>query len=566
MRKAIRVNNNSVFLTNKKYIVFLFCLTTILIIPLIDNKNISGHDYVFHVARIIDIAEALKEGVFPVRIYVDEVRFWGTPVGIFYPSLFSYIPAFLRLVGVPVEICYNFFIILIFYMGAISSWYGFSMLTRSKKTGLISAVLYISSGWFFTDAYIRHALGELLGLSFLPLAIACISEFITKSIIPVSIYFLGIVSISAIIESHVLTSVFLVVISLIFIIVRYKLLSLIIFKRLVYISLSLFLLNATFIIPFLLYYTKVPIEMAYINNFSQEGWSLIILITLLIFFNFWVFIALYFFLRTVFISYIGTSSFNKQFLKKPLLSCYIKCFFAGLFFLFLSSDLMPWDYFYPMRAIFEIMQFPWRFLGVATLFFSLCGGFGLRMLFQKASFGKNTIMLLFVVVCVTNLFVFSFFNPVPFGKMGEKIYWKRIKKTSDIDYLCKNMDLERLFAMNDHYKSNAEIFDWQKKLTTVSFSYFAKEDSAITLPLVNYPGYIAKNQNGDQVGIAENKNHMIVIVLPKGEGKISVSYQGLLLFKVADFISLLTLCLLTFYFLNTVHRQNFYKKKYLRSE
>ena len=87
------MNNNSVFLTNKKYIVFLFCLTTILIISLIDNKNIPGHDYVFHVARIIDIAEALKEGVFPVRIYVDEVRFWGTPVGIFYPSLFCYIPA-----------------------------------------------------------------------------------------------------------------------------------------------------------------------------------------------------------------------------------------------------------------------------------------------------------------------------------------------------------------------------------------------------------------------------------------------------------------------------------------
>lgn len=560
------MNNNSIFLTNKKYIVFLFCLTTILIIPLIDNKNIPGHDYVFHVARIIDIAEALKEGVFPVRIYVDEVRFWGTPVGIFYPSLFCYIPALLRLVGVPVEICYNFFIILIFYMGAISSWYGFSILTRSKKTGFISAVLYISSGWFFTDAYIRHALGELLGLSFLPLAIACISEFITKSKIPVSIYFLGIVSISAIIESHVLTSVFLVFFSLFLVIVRYKLFSLIIFKRLAFISLTLFLLNATFIIPFLLYYIKVPIDMAFISDFSQEGWPLIILLTLLIFFNFWVFIALYFFLRTVFISYIGTSSFKKQFITKPLLSYYTKCFFTGLFFLFLSSDLMPWGFFYPLKSVFEIMQFPWRFLGIATLFFSLCGGFGLRMLFQKANFGRNTIMLLFVVICVTNLFVFSFLNPVPFGKIGEKIYWKRIKTNSDADYLYKHMDIKRLFAMNDHYKSNATISDWQKNLTTVSFSYFAKEDSAITLPLINYPGYIAKNQNGDQVDIVENNNHMIVIVLPKGEGKIAVSYQGLLLFKVADFISLLTLCLLTLYFLNTVHRQSFYKKKYLRNE
>ena len=155
-------------LSTQNYIILLLCCATIIILPLIDSKIIPGHDYVFHVTRILDVAEALKEGIFPVRMYVDEVQFWGTPVGILYPGLFVYIPALLKLAGVPIEICYNFFIAMIIYLGAISSWYGFSMLTRSKITGFYSAVLYISSGWYLIDAYIRNALGELLGLSFLP--------------------------------------------------------------------------------------------------------------------------------------------------------------------------------------------------------------------------------------------------------------------------------------------------------------------------------------------------------------------------------------------------------------
>lgn len=531
-------------LSTQNYIILLLCCATIIIFPLIDSKIIPGHDYVFHVTRILDVAEALKEGIFPVRMYVNEVQFWGTPVGIFYPGLFAYIPALLRLAGFPIEICYNFFIAMIIYLGAISSWYGFSMLTKSKKTGFFSAVFYISSGWYLIDAYIRNALGELLGLSFLPLAVACIIDFITKSKIPVKHYILGILSISAIIESHVLTSAFLVVFAIVLIVVRIKHISLIIIKRLFCIALVLFLLNASFIIPLLLYYIRVPVDLDFVVWFSKEGWSIKILFLLVVFENFWLLNALYFFFSSYLNKFYGTKLFNNKFLIKKVVSNYINLFIIGMFFIFLSSELIPWDVLYPLKKFLEVMQFPWRFLGIATLFICACGGFGFRMFVQKAKLKNITIIVLISIVSITNIIVLNNLDPLPFQRIEQKIYWERITFSTDDDYLYRGMNVKELFAMKNQYISEADIHDWRKLLTTVSFSYYAKKDSTITLPLVNYPGYVAINQTGEDIPVEENGNHIIVISLPEGEGAVKVYYNGLTLFKIADYMSLISLVVL----------------------
>lgn len=531
-------------LSTQNYIILLLCCATIIILPLIDSKIIPGHDYVFHVTRILDVAEALKEGIFPVRMYADEVQFWGTPVGIFYPGLFAYIPALLKLAGVPIEICYNFFIAMIIYLGAISSWYGFSMLTRSKITGFYSAVLYISSGWYLIDAYIRNALGELLGLSFLPLAIACMIDFITKSKIPVKHYILGILSISAIIESHVLTGAFLAVCAVFLIVVRIKHISLIIIKRLFCLALVLFLLNATFIVPFLVYYIKVPVDLDFVEWFSKEGWSLKILFLLVVFENFWLLNALYFFFSSYLNKFYGTKLFNNKFLIKKVVSNYINLFIIGLFFIFLSSELIPWDVLYPLKKFLEVMQFPWRFLGIATLFICACGGFGFRMFVQKAKLKNISIIVLISIVCVTNIIVLNNLHPLPFQRIEQKIYWERIVCNTDDDYLYKEMIATDLFAMKNQYVSEAVIYNWRKILTSVSFSYSANKNSTITLPLVNYPGYVAENQTGEAVPVQENSNHMIMIRLPKGEGAVKVYYTGLIVFKIADYITLISIVIL----------------------
>ena len=531
----------------------------ILIVPLIDTKIIPGHDYIFHVTRILDVAEAMKAGIFPVRMYVDEIQFWGTPVGIFYPGLFVYIPALLKVAGFPIEVCYNIFIALIFFFGIFSSWYGFSILTRSQKTGFYSAILYISSGWYLIDAYIRNALGELAGLSFMPLAIACIIKYITKPQIQVKYYLLGILSISAIFQSHLLSSVFLVIFCLSCFVILYRNVSLRIIKRFVSFSIILFLINASFLVPFFSYYFSVPLSIDFVETFSQKGWSINLLLYILLLYNFWIFIILSFFLLKSFYVFKEVCFLNHKSLVTNTLLYYNKFFLTGIFFTCLTLKVIPWDNLFLLKNIFEIIQFPWRFFGIATLFICVCGGYGMRLFIKKAKLKKFSVVSLIVLVCATNIIVVTYINPVQFQRMTQRIYWQRELSSTDDDYLYKGMDTKTLFSINNQYITDIEISNWRKELTSISFSYSCQKNSKIILPLVNYPGYIATDQNGKDVRIGENNNHMMVLYLPKGSGSVNVSYKGLFLFKISDIISLVSVLFFLFYSLNIYKRKEWNK-------
>ena len=332
------------------YNIILFICGIVLVYPLIDTKIIPGHDYIFHVSRILSISAALEEGVFPVRMYVDELQFWGNPVGIFYPSLFIYFPAILKMTGLSVEICYNIFVLVIFYLGLFSSFYGFRLLTKSKFIGFFSAILYISSGYYLLNAYIRSAIGELLALSFMPLAIGCVCAFIERRNLSMKLCCLGIFAITAVIESHVLSSVFLLLASFACTLVLHKKLSSKSIKRLFGIAIIIFCLNASFIIPFLSYYESItPIISLANENFSINGRSFRELIGFFVFWNFFLFAACYIFLVSQIhnrFQHICKYKFRRSF--------YNYCFLLGVILTILSCSLFPWNDFVYLKNIFPL--------------------------------------------------------------------------------------------------------------------------------------------------------------------------------------------------------------------
>lgn len=535
-------------LNNTTYFFLLVISGLILTIPLIDTKFIASHDCIFHVTRIIDISEALKKGIFPVRMYTDHIHFWGQPVGIFYPGLFVYFPALLRCLGLPIEICYNIFIGLILFIGLFSSWYGYTLLTKSKHIGFFSALLYVSSGYYLLDAYVRSALGELLALSFMPLAVACICSFINKAKIPIKMYVIGIIAISAVIESHVLSSVFLFLFSFCYLIFKYKKINKVIARRLIYITAIVIFINASFIIPFLFFYTKVPLSIDYVESFAQSGWSFKTILRFFLLWNSWLFYGIYLFISS------KVHHSKRCFLtKRKLYKYYTFHLSLGLFFLFLSSNLFPWHFFSLLEKVFRTMQFSWRFLGFSTLFFCVCGGCMLHRFLGKNKYQPIAVSIFAITICVTSFAAFNYFIPKPPWTINVKINWdsKEVAAVrpynSDTDYLYRDIDKKKLFQQGDHYISNAVIYDYKKTLTDISFSYQTVTDSEITLPLVNYPGYVAINQEGKQLVIREDCNHMIVITLPTGNGNVNVYYKGLLLFKLADYVSLFISIVLIYY-------------------
>lgn len=552
---------------NKIHFILLLILGAVLIVPLLDTRYIPGHDSAFHIMRIESIAESLRAGIFPVRMYVNPIQFWGAPVGIFYPSLFLYIPALLKLIGIPIEVCYNIFIIMIIYMGLFASWWGFSFLTNSKHIGLLSTALYISSGYYLLDAYIRNALGELSALSFMPLTIGCLLNLANKIKVPVKIYILTILSVTAIIESHILSTIFLVFFIFIYLLLQCRKNSALILKRFSFIALIIFMLNASFLIPFFVSYATIPLSTVhYIENFYYSGLKKVILLRFIINWNFGLFISCYYFL------FITTRSFLKYHKCKQH-HHYLLCLFTGLFLLFASSELFPWDAFTLISNIFKYMQFSWRFLGYSTLLLSACGGFGIYLLLCKIknSPRKNFYLLLSLLICSMNMIAFWYLNPAPteniFKHATRKYYWNdmlpKLYHNPDfydyVGYLYNDTDIASLINQKNHYHSNAIINNYQKKSTNISFDYYAKNDSEIILPLMNYPGYIVTNQAEENIKIQENKNHMMVIPLPKGNGKIRIHYEGLFAFKIADFVSLASL-LIIIYYVFLIHKHNNWNK------
>lgn len=547
-------------LKNSIYFILLVISGLILSIPLIDTKFIASHDCIFHITRIIDVSEALKERVFPVRMYTDPIHFWGQPVGFFYPGLFVYIPAILRCMGLPIEICYNVFISMIIFAGLFSSWYGYTLLTKSRHIGFFTSLLYISSGYYLLDAYVRSALGELLALSFMPLAIACICNFINKAKLPTKMYITGIIAISAIIESHVLSSAFLFLFGLCYCCWHYKKVNAALIRRILYIIIIIILLNASFILPFVFFYTKVPLSIDYVESFAQSGWSVRTILRFFLLWNSWLFYGLFLFISSkVHPSKQFSFSIRKQYV------FYSSCFLLGLFFLFLSSDVFPWKSLSPVEKYIRTMQFSWRFLGYSTLFFCVCGGCMLHRFLGNLKYKPLSVCTFAITICITSFAAFSCFIPKPPWTINVKLNWnsKEVAAVrpynSDTDYLFSDINKKELFQHGDHYTSNANIYNYKKHLNDITFSYQATKESEITIPLINYPGYIATNLEGKQIQIKEGYNHMIVIPLPRGNDSIHVYYKGLLLFKLADYISLLSLIMLVCCIIKIQKQQSWHK-------
>ena len=543
---------------NTPYIITLLIVGLILTFPLLSTKVISGHDCGFHIRRIIDISEALKAGTFPVRIYVDNGHFWGQATGIFYPSFFIYFPALLKWFGIPVGICYNLLVFCTFFFGLFSSWYGFTILTGSKKIGLLSTVLYISSGYFLFDAYIRSAVGELLSLSFMPLAFASVFCFVHKSRLSFKIVFLAIVSISAVVESHVLNGAIFLLLSGFYIIWRLAKQKnrKAIMIRLTELAVVIFLINASFIIPFLVFYKNIPLTIDYVKNFSKTGWSFETLKSFLFYWNFWLLTGLLLFIASKFLQNKYTSfSTGKRY------SYFASYFLAGLFLVWLSSNYFPWRFIPVLERIFRSMQFSWRFLGFATLFFSVCSGYMLYHFLNKYIRIKPlSLFVLAVVICLTHFVPFKYvkFFPHPRWIIGNKIYYNssimanRKPGRPDYEYLYSDINRKALLKQGDRYISDAIMSNYNKNLTTISFTYKTKKPSKIILPLINYPGYTAINQYGNRVPLQEKEaNHMIVVPLTERKGNIKVFYEGLPIFKAADYISFVSILLVVCFAIRT---------------
>ena len=223
-------------------------------IPFLQSGIAGGNDISFHLARIESISKGLSQGIFPVRLYESQAYGYGYPTGACYPYFFLYIPAILRLLGVPLNYAYMAFVITINVCTALIAVHSFSRVFSSWNVGALCGFLWTVAPYRLVDIVCRAALGEALALMFAPLLVFGLWSVLVDDSTGRGWLWLG-VSMAGVVNSHLLSIILfalplfpLAIVLLVMDRSKFKFLSLV--KAL---AVAL-ILSAGFVVPFIGFY------------------------------------------------------------------------------------------------------------------------------------------------------------------------------------------------------------------------------------------------------------------------------------------------------------------------
>lgn len=175
------------------FIIFIFAL--IAVFPLLHPGLIPTHDGEYHVVRFYEFNKTLTDGNLYPRWAPDLNSGFGVPLFNYVYPLPNYIASALHLFGISFIDAFKLNMLAAFIIGAIF-FYLWARNFWGELGGLVSAVVYSFSPYFFVDIYIRGSVGEVWALGLFPLFLWAVTKAIARNaklFIPLSGLFLALV-------------------------------------------------------------------------------------------------------------------------------------------------------------------------------------------------------------------------------------------------------------------------------------------------------------------------------------------------------------------------------------
>lgn len=521
--------------------------------PMFNTYLYNGDDLCYHLARMEGIKDGILDGQLPVIILPDAMQGNGY-LNAMYPYLFLYIGAFLRICRVSIGLSYKTLIFLANLGSAICAYFAFRSVSKSRRTIILAVVLYTLMPYRFTNIFSRGDLGETLALVFWPLVIAGMYHVLLGDR---SKWYYLVFGFSGVMQSHILSLTF---------VMGFCIISALIYignvlkeKRYVEIGKAAgitILLNLWFIVPFLYYYFMQDLgteKLRWSGYFEQS-------------------INLSNMTQTI-------SLYNKQYfsLGLPLLGCvgigvlYLVCekksekigldhYLVFLLFFGILLTFMTTGYFPSMEltnneflnSVMTMLQFPWRFLGPACACFLFVGAVWLSKSEILKPYRNLIFALLIGLNLLTILSVPSDNNHMPYrsatataskghdSKMAANIgiFYPHEWRLAGIDE--ENLANSVIVSDRDH----VSVTSYVKKGTKAETVYTADgEGNYVELPILNYLGYRAYDEDGNRLDIINGEWQRIRVML-RGDGSehtVYVRYGPVAGFLIADLISALTI-------------------------
>lgn len=546
---------------NKPAVAILIFASFYASLPLLTDFLFWGHDLDFHLNRIMALANGLEAGHIFVPIQTEVLNGYGYASPLFYSQLFLYVPAILYNLAVPIQVCYQIYAMLVNIITCWIAYYSFKGIVRDSKIAAAGALIYLLSAYRITNLYIRAAVGEYTAMAFFPLIVYGFICVYTKDEKELGIrdYLPIVIGLSGLIESHVLScelsALFIAVVCL----VNYK--KTFQFKRLITLVKAAALtlaVNMAFILPFIdsmqmnIRVNNEPVNHIQVHGTylqqvfsafqmsfgdSRRGMNAEMPLSLGI--------ALVFGVLIFMASYCRQN--EKQTRKSSVVKVGATCTVFTIASIILSLRFFPWDSLENMNKLLAkvlcIVQFPWRYLSMATIFAAVATVIGLYVVKETRSVRSTQLIggTLCVITILTNsLFMVNFTDNIN----NERVYGDAdvIKAISSGEYIIDNTIEGNLRWRRVNADPNfVTVSDYQYEggITTFDCSNTADTEMAVEIPLMNYDHYHARNMDtGSELGIMNGTDNRVSIAIPAHfDGRIRVAYEFPFLWKIAYVIS-----------------------------
>lgn len=520
---------------------FIVCFTIIVLLlgcyMALDKNIFLGDDHAYHLLRIESIARNIQDGYFSSRIHNMALNGYGYGSGLFYPDLFLYIPAFLRVLGLRMAYAYGIFVVLISLLTGLSMYYACRHISKSRYAGLCAMAAYVLCQYRLHNLYARMAMGEYLAFIFAPLVMCGLYNlFYEKFDNPfwLMLGFWGLMYTHTI--SLAMFGVIAVVAALFHIRVFVK--DPLRLLRLLAAAVVTLLASASAWVPILEQLLtggefQVKYPWTWVNDntvglncvFSYKGLG--------------VGIALIFaYTLRLFCRRSGPRTDQLKTADRYLVGAAVLIFMTGQFF--------PWKWF--RETPVNTLQFPWRLFFPISVMLALAGAILLNKL-VKTRRSRTAALLAVVMVCGTAAILFqNNLGTDRYQNVSKSYFEEDINRTfiyGGTEWLPAgtNQGVPEDRSLFVPYASSERVpeikVERKGNVTAFQVNWALAKDQVVKVPLLYYKGYTAACTSKDgtvtQLEVVKGDNNFVNVILPaRVTGEIKVVYSGTTLMHVAD--------------------------------
>lgn len=521
--------------------LIMFLIAFILIIPMLNKKtDIYFDDGSQHLMRAFGSYKSIIQNGTDT-IISNFANGFGYSWNLFYGPLSEY---FIMIMGIffgSFNFGFKIAILLIMFASACMMYKLIFEITENHNTSLLSGIIYITSPYFFTDIYIRHAIGECMTFIFIPMvALGLYNLFNTEK----NHYYL-IFGACGLILSHNIGTVLTAIFSIIYCLINFKnLFNTRVKKGLLLDILFITLITIFFWAPFLetkfstIYRCFEDEAMSTKESFLSHMINLkdLFLIQKNSVFVFEIGLPVIMMLIFSFMTYKRLEENKKE---------YLFCLFSGILSVWMATKYFPWKL---LPNSFYIIQLPWRMLVFSTFFFAIIASINMSVVVRRFNV-KDVIII--SIICI--LYIFSKYEIIVYNNV-ENIEDAQILNISghNNEWLPGMGRLEYLpsKAYNNSFyiatRENGiisldeefEIKNEMKIGNYMTAKIKTKEnDVSLELPFIYYPGYLVRF-DGIILKTYETDKGFLGCTLPRNEdGTLEINYLGTDILNNSRFIS-----------------------------